>query len=77
MCDLCRTSKQTAVEINERAQTRETIDRLTQRMGETGLAPAPKEQPPRKLSGKRTVFLQYSIWKASCEASDASTPPKG
>ena len=23
--------------------------------GETGLVPAPKEQPPRKLSGKRTA----------------------
>jgi len=23
--------------------------------GEIGLAPAPKEQPPRKLSGKRTA----------------------
>ena len=26
--------------------------------GETGHAPAPKEQPPRKLSGKRTAAYQ-------------------
>ena len=25
--------------------------------GETGLVPAPKEQPPRKLSGKRTLVI--------------------
>src|ERR1700712_5713819 len=28
--------------------------------GEIGIVPAPKEQPPRKLSGKRTVGLAIS-----------------
>jgi len=28
--------------------------------GETGETPAPKEQPPRKLSGKRTAREGYS-----------------
>ena len=43
--------------------------------GEIGLAPAPKEQPPRKLSGKRTAWLD-EIWK---EASNRKEwrPPTG
>jgi hypothetical protein len=35
--------------------------------------PAPKEQPPRKLSGKRTVQL-VEIWKeTSCSASEPAS----
>ena len=42
--------------------TEDTQDLLQPGSGETGLAPAPKEQPPRKLSGKRTDWLDH-IWK--------------
>src|SRR5437764_4905802 len=35
--------------------------------GETGLEPAPKEQPPRKLSGRRTAYVAI-LWRAGASA---------
>jgi len=41
-------------------------------VGETGLEPAPKEQPPRNLSGKRTV-----VGAVALESGCIDIPPMG
>jgi hypothetical protein len=52
--------------IGARSKTDDTIF-----VGEIGFRPAPKEQPPRKLSGKRTTQMT-KLWKEAL-----SRPPKG
>ena len=45
--------------------------------GETGRMPAPKEQPPRKLSGKRTA-QSHRLWKETRTLErDSPRPPTG
>jgi GDP-D-mannose dehydratase len=38
---------------------------------------APKEQPPRKLTGKRTVKVDVKIWREVAHGMIVSDPPKG
>jgi hypothetical protein len=37
-------------------------------LGESGDEPVPKEQPPRKLSGKRTSSGQTELWREAPKA---------